>query len=265
MKCVTAGERLYFLIRDEVIHSIGERNARWPQAQAYFDALDGGSTFTAYIKGTVAVRATRQLLRYWKSKRDDVGDETQYVKTISKFVREEMFPSIDVDLCRRLARNVEDASQASDRAVKRSHRRAVLGTGKCRCFLCGALLDVGVPKGSAEYPTLEHLWPASMGGDTIEENLLPACSECQRVTKDTLSWEWYNIHNLVLPAEPSQDALDAVDKRTRYARHYFEAMTSAETERLTLKQAFVRLGPMTSPPTYVRTDKPVTFFELKTF
>ena len=265
MKRVTAGERLYFLVRDEVIHCIGERDARWNQAKSFFDGLDESNTFTAYIKGAVAVRATRQLLRYWRYKRESLGDETQYVKTLSKFVRGEMFPSIDQDLSRRLARSVDDALLASDRAIKPSHRRAVLGVGKLsRCYLCDIQLDKTAPTGSKSFPTLEHVWPASMGGDTIEDNLLPACRNCQLTTKDTLSWEWFNIHNLILPVVPSLEALDAIDKRTRYARHYLEALTLAESDSLTLKQAFVRLGPMTSPPTHARTDKPVTFFDLRT-
>jgi hypothetical protein len=265
MKRITAGERLYFLIRDEVIDSVGERNVRWPQARAFFDALDEDHTFTAYIKGAVAVRATRQLLRFWTYERDGVGDESQYFRVITNYVREEMFPSIARDLCIRLARGVEDAHQASNHAVRRSHRQAVLRASNNFCFLCGVLLDPRAASGSRTYPTLEHVWPASMGGDTIEENLLPACRECQQVTQDTLSWEWCNIQNLVLPPQPSFDSLEAVSKRTRYARHYFEALTSTEFRRLTLKQALIQLGPMTSSITHTDTRKPVTFFEIKTF
>jgi hypothetical protein len=103
-----------------------------------------------------------------------------------------------------------------------------------------------------------------MGGDSVEENLLPACKRCQNVTKDAMSWEWLNIHNIVLPASPSVDALDSVSQRVRYARHYFEALRSTETQHLSLKEAFLRLGAMKSPITHVRTGLPLTFFDLQT-
>jgi len=265
MKRVTAGEKLYFLIREEVIHTIGDRSARWSQAKSFFDALDEDRSFTSYVKGAVAVRATRQLMRFWNWKRESVVNQSQYIRTIMTFLKEEMFTTTETEVLRKVATAVEEAFLASGRQPSSNLRKTVLGRGTiCNCYLCGRELNL-VSANHTDHPTVEHIWPSSMGGDTIEENLLPACGECQKLTKDTLSWEWINIQNWVLPVSPSIDALTAVDNRTRYARHFFEAMTRAEAERKTLKEALINLGPMQSPPTHIESGKPVTFFDLQTF
>ena len=265
MKSVTAGEKLYFLIRDEVIHTIGDRNARWSQAKSFFDALDDDSSFTSYVKGAVAVRATRQLTRFWSWKRESIVNQSQYIRILMAFLKEEMFLTTEPEVLRKVATATEEAFLASGRDPSSNLRKTVLGRGPtCKCYLCGKELN-SASADAADHPTVEHIWPSSMGGDTIEENLLPACKGCQNLTKDTLSWEWVNIQNWVLPVCPSVDALTAVDRRTRYARHFFEAMTRAETERKTLKEALISLGPMQSPPTHIGSGKPVTFFDLQTF
>lgn len=265
MTPVTAGERLYSLVRDEILDLTGEGAMRWANAGALFDSLSGGSHFSAYIKGAAAIHATRRLLRFWEDERPSLPDESQHVRKVATFVRREMFPSIGDEFSKKIARAVVEAARVSNRPINQSCRTAVLGQRKRHtCYLCGRLLDPLAVKGSADLLTLEHLWATSMGGDSIEENLLPACRQCQDDTKDALSWEWQNIHNLVLPSSPSAEALDSVGRRVRYAKHYFEAMRSTEAEHLSLKEAFLRLGPMKSPITHIRTGLPLTFFDLQT-
>ena len=265
MKAVTAGERLYFLIRDEVLDKIGDGAIRWHNLGPLFEDLSGGLHFQMYIKGAAAIHATRRALRFWEDERPMVPEESQHVRKVAGFIRRDLFPSIGEDSSRRMARAIVEAERASNRPISPSCRAAVLKEVKRHpCYLCGHQLDPKAPEGSRDFLTLEHLWPTSMGGDSIEDNLLPACHMCQHHSQDALSWEWPNIHNLVLPSSPSDRALESVSRRLRYARHYLEALTATDDQHVSLKQAFLRLGPIKLPISYVNTGLPLTFFDLQT-
>jgi hypothetical protein len=262
---VTAGERLYLLIRDEILDLTGSQSIRWANIGTLVDDVSGGPGLAEYIKGATAVHATRRALRFWESEREHLPDESQHVRKVAMFVRREIFPSIGEQLSQRTARAVIAAERQSHRPISPNCRASVIQKNRRpECYLCGLSLDRMAVAGASNALTLEHLWPASMGGDSVEENLLPACNRCQNLTKDAVSWEWLNIHNLVLPVYPSAHALESVSQRVRYAKHYFDALKSIETGQMTLKEAFLRLGPMKSPMTHIRTGLPVTFFDLQT-
>ena len=238
---------------------------RWANIGSLFDDVSGGPGFAEYMKGATAIHATRRALRYWEEEKQNLPDESQHIKKVAMFVRREIFPSISEPMSQKAARAVIAADRQSRRPVSSSCRSAMMQKNKKpACYLCGLPLDPMAPDGLANSLTLEHLWPTSMGGDSVEENLLPACSRCQNFTKDAVSWEWLNIHNIVLPVYPSSDALESVSQRTRYAKHYFEALQLVESGQLTLKESFLRLGPIKSPITHIRTDLPLIFFDLQT-
>lgn len=64
-------------------------------------------------------------------------------------------------------------------SVDRARRRRYLvevyesdqGEGTCRCFRCGALLDV-------DTVTVDRIKPGCGGGRYVRENIRPACSSC---------------------------------------------------------------------------------------
>lgn len=55
------------------------------------------------------------------------------------------------------------------------------------CYLCGVLLVVTAKNSRTQF-TIEHLWPQSFGGETVEENLLPACKDCNQKRMHMLTW-----------------------------------------------------------------------------
>lgn len=265
MKPVTAGERLFLLIRGEVLDTTGSQHAKWASLRTLLDHVGGRPEFGGYVKGAVSVHAMRRLLRFWQAERLLTADEARYVRKVSQFVGEEVFPGLGDELTRRLSRAVIAAEDASFKPIPAGVRSRLLrDQRRVQCYLCSGTLDSQAPKGDAEFLTLEHLWPTSIGGDSVEDNLLPACTRCQHVTKDTASWEWLNVHNLVLPAAPSVNSLRSVQRPVRYARHYFEAMGICEEQGLTLKEAFLRLGAMKPDLTHIKTGFPLTFFDLET-
>lgn len=264
MKKITAGEKLFCLIRDEVLDSVGVGHLKWSNLALLFPHLGNDERFVKYIKGAIAIQLMRRLLRYWTETKILLGDESSYVRKISDFVKQDVFPGLTSDLVTKLSRAIIAAETASDRPISKDVRKRVIRSSTTvHCYLCNDRLDPTAGEEHAAHLTLEHVWPTSIGGDSVEANLLPACKECQKITKDTASWEWLNIHNFVFPASPSKKALHSVPRRVRFAKYYFDAVTLCDQRGLSLKEAFLQLGPMPSDLTHVNTGLPVTFFDLQ--
>lgn len=185
------------------------------------------------------------------------------VSKLSSFVRSDFFPGLEDALCARIARLTIDALRVARMSISPTTRRAVISeTRSLFCYLCGCRLNASAQSGP-EFLTLDHLWPRSLGGDSDAENLLPACLACQNAKGDGPSWEWINIHNLVIPAVPSPDVLSTLSRTVRIARHCYHVMATCESSRISLKKGFRRTGPA-GAITCAETGRPATFFDLRT-
>jgi len=265
MKPKTQGERLFLLIRDELLEAAGHGHIRWSNLGRLFDQVGGREEFGDYLRGAAAIHLMRRLLRFWEAERSITSQESQYVKKVASYIRDEMLTSLGDEDTSRLARAVIAAEKSCYQKISPSVRSRVLaGRHQVRCYLCGTTLSPSATQGQPGFLTLEHVWPQSVGGDSVEENLLPACERCQDTTKDTMSWEWFNIHNVVLPVNPSDSAIASVTRRGHFARHFFEAMRVVSERQLSLKDAFLFIGPMRHPVGSVYTGGPTTFFDLQT-
>lgn len=267
MKKTTMGEKLFYLIRDEILDQTGQRDLTWSNIGTLFNDVSGNPEFAHYIKGATSIYVMRRLLRFWKQEHILTANESQYVRQVSSFIKQEVFPSLDNTLVSKLSRAVIQADQVSKKDISPSVKKFVIRERtKLTCYLCGCHLDQKAKSNDDAYLTIEHLWPTSIGGDSIEGNLLPACLECQEVTKNTASWEWLNAHNFVFSISPSKDELDwKRNRRIFFAKHYYEATKLANSNNLSLKEAFLKIGPIKRPLTHNYTSLPVTFFDLKTF
>jgi hypothetical protein len=265
IKQKTKGERLFLLLRDELLVTIGNGHQNWSNFQSLLNQVSGNEEFGNYLRGATAIQLMRRLLRHWKDERPQIAQEPQFVGSVVKHIREEGLPGLSDADTSKLARAVIEAEQSSRQTINLSTRRAIVnGKILIPCYLCSSMLSPSAPQDSNDHLTLEHLWPQSIGGDSIEDNLLPACKKCQIITKDTISWEWLNIHNMVLPAEPSSQALEALSKNKKFcfAKHYHEAFNFANTNNISLKEALLRIGPMKTQMAAGFTGNPVTFFDL---
>lgn len=264
MKPITEGERLFILIRDEILGSIGNKNVSWSTIGILFNQSGENSQFSTYIRGAVSVHAVRTLLRYWSAEKANIVDVNRQA-VLRKFIKRDVYPGLNDHLTSMLARSVIAAESVSSKVISPSVRKEVIGQSQLHnCYLCNCVLNVSALCGQPDYLTLEHLWPSSIGGDSIEENLLPACVMCQNDTENTMSWEWLNIHNLVLPTSPSDDALKSVTRKQRTARHFHQAIAIRDENGISLKQAFLQIGSIKSPLSYTSTGSPITFFDLHT-
>jgi hypothetical protein len=265
MKKITSGEKLFYLIRDEALVQLNHRGVSWTNIGVLFDDLSGNPEFANYIKGATSIYIMRRLLRYWKNERDSIGNQSSYVKSVSRFIKDEVFPTLDTELISKISRSVINAVDSSEKAINPAVRKNVIAKRQnLTCYLCGHSLDPNAKEETETFLTLEHLWPTSIGGDSIEDNLMPACKKCQEDTKDTAAWEWLNIHNLVFSVNPSPEELK-VSRKVRFAKHYFEAVKLAHSNNLSLKEAFMQNGPTKTPLSHTSTGLPITFFDLNSF
>ncbi len=74
----------------------------------------------------------------------------------------------------------------AEKEKARKLRRTRWWRRKCaqgRCYYCGR-------KVSPSELTMDHVIPLSRGGQSVRENLVPACKECNIKKKNLLPWEW---------------------------------------------------------------------------
>lgn len=263
MKPTTSGEKLFLLLRDELLESIGHQHQNWSNFQKLLKQIGGCDDFGNYFRGAITIHVIRRLLRYWEDAKPQIAQESQNVSTLARFIREDGLPGLSTTDTFKLARAVIEAEGSSHQTINKTTRaRVINGRKQLTCYLCNFELSPKSKEGESDFLTLEHLWPQSIGGDSIEENLMPACTRCQVTTKDTISWEWLNIHNIVLPLKPSSEAIASVTRRGHYASYYFHAMRLADRKNISLKTAVLELGPMKQPIESEFTGNPVTFFNL---
>lgn len=265
MKPVTDGERLFLLLRDELLDASGHGHVKWSNLSILFTQIGGRPEFGSYLRGAAAIHLTRRLLRFWEVERVTIAQESQYVRKVASYIRDEVLPSLGKEQQNRLARAVVAAEKSCHQTISQSVRTRVIdGRHQIPCYLCQEILNPRAKQNEPSFLTLEHLWPQSVGGDSVEENLLPACARCQNITKDTMSWEWFNVYNVVLPSDPSDRAIASVSRKGHFARHFFEAMRVANEGGLSLKESFSAIGPISQPVRSVSTGGPTTFFDLDT-
>jgi len=221
--------------------------------------------FGRYLRGAVAVQIVRRLLKFWLEARGGVAGEHLFVKTISRFVQNEIFLGLDRDMIATVSREVVAATDSAYRPISPSTRTAVLKRYPrgIHCYLCQRELSATAGENDDAFLTLEHVWPSSMGGDSVVENLLPACVTCQAAKADAVSWEWFSAHNFVLKPKPSPQELGTVPRAAKIARHYMHAIDLSLERRLSLRDSLEYLGPY-SLSVRAGHEFPVTFFDLLT-
>lgn len=163
----------------------------------------------------------------------------------------------DRRFCERLklaARVSADERPPSSALVKRI--REEMG----RCYMCGRELT---QKGDdVDRATVEHLWPLSLGGSSIEDNLIAACKKCNAGRKNSVTWAWgpvsgtdYKHDGDINPEMPLRISLAMVrlmDEAADRARH---------GRLLTMKQAAIAAAPL-FPRVGIDDARHRTYFEL---
>ncbi|REE17153.1 HNH endonuclease [Paraburkholderia sp. BL27I4N3] len=142
------------------------------------------------------------------------------------------------DLALRSIRISRHVIEQTARARVLNEAASMAPDGRIRCYCCGAdlLFQSG---GVRRNIPLDHIWPRSLGGVSAESNLLPVCENCNGAKTDRLSWSIFGVVQDYAAATQSEDA----DLLLSLALRRRAATKLAEEQYITLKQAFLLLGP----------------------
>ena len=190
----------------------------------------------------------------------------------NKQVRElifQMLNDVNSDQMSSLIRFVERSVEASNSSLSprrfEDFRRKSIRE-RARCYMCNAELDFNRKEKETKYRwfTIDHIWPRSYGGDSEDTNLLAACADCNSEKKGNFStWAMINVQSLIGEVDPSAESLETiVNGRYRFALHCLAAQRLANKMKLSLKDAFQRLGPW-SEIRILDNTFPVEFFNLE--
>jgi 5-methylcytosine-specific restriction endonuclease McrA len=114
---------------------------------------------------------------------------------------------------------------------------------KPECCWCGKPTSRTKGTHQKDKSTVEHLWPEFLGGQSVEENLIIACGECNGKRKHAFTWAWFGV-------QACNEKLDSNKSLPREIKlsiglHRLMKVASGQTrvsrERITLKDAALRL------------------------
>lgn len=125
------------------------------------------------------------------------------------------------------------------------------------CYLCGAEMDF-VSDGPSKF-TIDHVWPRAYGGESIVDNLLGACAQCNGLKSDTPSWALYPIQSYF--AGFQSNAIANRPKTMPFAVRAKQASELAVSLNLSLRDAYIQLG-RPSDLSIRDTDMAADFFNL---
>lgn len=236
----TNGEHLRSFLRK---HHLGGESVDWNHVSMALLATNRGAEWTEAIREMALLHLSQRLITAGKtiaSHHGGVGDVLVEKETKQAIVDSMVIHySLVGELYTRLLPAVRSALQTISPGV----RHAVEGFTRRvmpYCYLCGTDGEVGGDGPSGL--TLDHVWPRAYGGDSEEENLLPACGSCNERKGSTPSWALYPIQALVAGFDLTDDDLAALPKEARFAVHARAAAQHAERYGVCLRDAYIALG-----------------------
>jgi 5-methylcytosine-specific restriction endonuclease McrA len=258
-KPATSGEHLFSYITTNLI---GRKNIN----QIYeLEALQiGGRQYqlSSYYAGVLAANILTRCLKKANRIVSLFEDEREHQKQMVQYFQRSLeiprTPSgADLD---RLAALTLEAEKKSRKGIISSVRSQFNTTKTSYCYICGFPV-FEKPLETQIKMQLEHIWPQSFGGDSIAENLLPACPTCNNAKSDMLLWQNAHIHSFTLKPEPSPQELENIEKKLRIAQHRRNIFEYASTHRTTLKDAALIIGSVDlSEISSIDRDDAVDFF-----
>lgn len=245
-KPATSGERLLEFLATKV--SI---------LQIQSDVLDGvlgdlprARSFSHFFQGAVILHSFARLIQAGKHFRSmSMDSPAEAAANIRGFATDRL--NIDRASCPQFDQLVplvlSAAENSSDQnAATRKYRDSIVKefSGALFCYSCGKDLDYRITDQQHDrYMDIEHVWPHSLGGDTVLDNLLPVCRVCNRERQHLASWEWALVQAPVL-GSLGKELLESgqLGRKEKIALHARAAVTYAKSYRCTLKEAYKSIG-----------------------
>lgn len=256
-KAVTTGELLFQFIQKEIYQS-----SSLAEIQSLGLLTVGGRSdfFSDYFLG---INAMNMLARCVKKAERVRGteNESSHQGSMVAYLQETLgMAKHNDETVDQLARLSLSAASDSKRKIKERIKHSIRnGRNEVPCYLCGGMCQHNASDANTgiEY---EHIWPASFGGNSIIENLLPACAVCNREKKDMLLWHTGHLFSFVLKPDPSSDELTAITKKAKIAAQLRKIFAKACSEKISLKVAAEILGPVDMNSIYAIDDRDAVDF-----
>lgn len=262
-RLVTQGEALFSLIRKSLFRSYGQiENHPWLEKWSLVNE------WSDFIEQATCLFILGRLLRVARHKDLQHSDKKLSERELFSFVNNEF--EIDRTELREWVRLTVLAAEVSSKdcspAIAKSIRNWA-STSHQSCYLCDINLDFTVGSQADNAYTLEHVWPRSYGGDSSEqENLLPACKQCNSARKKDLAlWSATAVHSVNLKVLASDNARDKIEGPIKYSIHQRHLLKFAVENRVTLKAAALKVGPWRQIPDLIDRDDSGHFFNLRNY
>ncbi|MET3653115.1 HNH endonuclease [Dyella japonica] len=261
-RSATKGEDLLFLLASSFRRQdvLGPENFRPSIDYSRSVALSG------FFAGAFLLNVFARSLRVGDEVVRRFGDSSE--TQLAREMRFELLSKLDLaesDLkdgaMGRIGDAVIAAVYASDRPISNGLRKLVKEEfPKPQCYACGKALGW---RASAGLPvvSLDHVWPAAWGGDSVLENLLPACSDCNTSRNDLIGWQWVSAQALV-GEHDSGSFLERLPRQYKNSIHLRAVVAYACSARVTLKDAAILIGPVLLEPQKIDERDTTDFFNL---
>lgn len=255
---MTSGEALYARLRQWLFSEVASDHMYpWLRKIEYY-----AEELQEFLEQTTALWLTARLVSVGRSLYSENGHH--YRTELRPFLREYLVLSRnDLEDIERLLGSAVDASlQNISNGLKNKMLQYAIDQHEL-CYICGIPLDFSMQDKHSKF-TREHIWPRSLGGESIIENLLPACGKCNHLRKmDYATWASTSIQSICTPRSPSDDDWKNLQLSHYYAMHQFAGQSRAISEYVTLKEAFLDIGPWKCPPKLCDKNDAGHFFNLE--
>jgi hypothetical protein len=256
---ITSGEQLCNFVNRRLL-----AGGAWNDLELQLSATGRSMQLVEFFRQVAAVTLTGRIVAAGVS-----INETNSINDVmfQKLLREYLRDTVGIpgrfmnEIYRFSHRAIEAAILSIPNAVQKKIRSWAEVHHTC-CYMCGQALDFNQKDNVRSY-TLEHIWPRSYGGDSIEENFLPACKSCNGEKKSNFAtWTMPAIQSLLFGLKPQEESLAKVPGALKFSLHYRAAQELAIQKRSTLKDAFLNIGPWTNIR-LIDTDDVADFFNLE--
>ena len=255
----TDGEKFYLYIKSQ-----NQDVFDWSRFELMHNYTGRASQYIELFSEIVAVNLVCRLVSVGRSIHDRFHIfDPEFDYEFKKYLRD--YLSLQATQFDQFYRFCKSAVRASIGGINATVRRNLTAWSQRThdfCYMCGVRLDY-----SSDLPynafTLEHLWPQSYGGNSIEENLLPACRACNsKKKKDFATWAMPAIQSMIYGLEDSEEKLDEIDGSYKYALHYKFVQDYSRQKKISLRRGFQEIGPWRKPQKIDSSDV-ADFFNLK--
>ena len=198
--------------------------------------------FADFFVGSLALNVQQRMVKGAAAAREISEDRSCQARELRKWLVSDLGLSplaYAGDLNELVDEALRCAEVAARSDISKAIKKGVKASAPDRCYSCGG--NFGSEDQDQEGTlifTCDHLWPASLGGDTIVENLLPACQFCNGAKEHMAAWQMGWIQPAVYP-----QGFAMVPKPLKLGLHMRAAVEFAHNGGASLKDAFLAIGP----------------------